>query len=342
MKTFLDSLVSPQTRRSYKRGIEKFLEYYGKDLKTFLKVRDPSKIIERYYVWLRKKYSQNSCRALANPIIQYAKYNNIQLNIRKSLGIYHTTITTRDHMLIVDEARALHEVGSLEEKVIVKTWLLGLRIGDVVRLKWKQLDIEPSKELVEVLVNTRKEEIVAHVFIDPEFQQLLAKYIPNLDQNNPYLFQSERKKHLSEKQMLRRIQSLQKRAGIKARGSFNWHVGRKLFLRTCAENGVTSWNAKLLCGKQVDKSIKTYINHVSLKKDAEKVFSVLRMEPIKANGRISNIQQAMDLVLKVLRKMIIKELQTEGYSVEGMLGIIRDYSRLTHREILEKYLEEEE
>jgi glutaredoxin-related protein len=131
MKSFLDSLVSPQTRRSYERGIEKFLEYYGKDLKTFLKARDPSKIIERYYVWLRKKYSQNSCRALTNPIIQYAKYNNVQLNIRKSLGIYHTTLTTRDHMLQVDEARAMYEVGSLEEKVIVKTWLLGLRIGDM-------------------------------------------------------------------------------------------------------------------------------------------------------------------------------------------------------------------
>lgn len=104
----------------------------------------------------------------------------------------------------------MYNVGSLEEKVIVKTWLLGLRIGDVVRLKWKQFDIDPSEDLVEVLIHTKKEEIVAHVFVDPEFQQLLTKYIPNLNQSNPYLFQSERKKHLSEKQMLRKIQSLQK------------------------------------------------------------------------------------------------------------------------------------
>jgi len=151
MKTFLDSLVSPQTRRSYKRGLEKFLEYYDKDLKTFLKARDPSKIIERYYVWLRKKYAQNSCRALTNPIIQYVKYNGIQLNIRKSLGIYHTTLTTRDHMLQVDEARAVYNVGSLEEKVLVKAWLLGLRIGDACRLEWRQFDITPKENLVEIL-----------------------------------------------------------------------------------------------------------------------------------------------------------------------------------------------
>lgn len=43
METFLESLVSPQTRRSYKRGIKKFLKFYGKDLKSFLKEKYPSK-----------------------------------------------------------------------------------------------------------------------------------------------------------------------------------------------------------------------------------------------------------------------------------------------------------
>jgi len=338
METFLESLVSQQTRRSYKRGLGKFLEFYGKDLKTFLKEKDPSKIIERYYVWLRKKYTQNSCRALTNPIVQYVKYNGVQLNIRKSLGIYHTTLTTRDHMLQVDEARAMYEVSSLEEKVIVKTWLLGLRIGDACRLEWKQFDMTPSEELKEILVNTKKEEIVAHCFIDPEFQSILAKHIPNLDQNNPYLFQSGSHDHISEKQLLRKLQGLQGRAQIKARGRFGWHIARKLFLRTCAENGVTSWNANLMVGKAVDKSIGTYINGVSLKKDAEKVFGVLRMEQLKTNGRISTLTEAVDLVLRVLRKMALREIQMEQQR-SGYLGIIIDYSKLSHKEVLEKYLE---
>ena len=143
--------------------------------------------------------------ALVNPIIQYCKYNNVKPRIKRSLHMYKTTLTTRDHILQVDEAREMYKIGGLEEKVIVKTWLLGLRIGDVVRLKWKQFDIDPSEDFVEVLIHTKKEEIVAHVFVDPEFQQLLTKYILNLNQSNPYLFQSERKEHLSEKQMLRKI-----------------------------------------------------------------------------------------------------------------------------------------
>ena len=123
----------------------------------FLKEKDHGKIIERYYVWLKKKYTQNSCRNMTNPIIQYCKYNDIEPKIRKSLGIYHTTLTTRDHMLTVDEARAMYEVGSLEEKVIVKTWLLGLRMGDACRLEWKQFVMTPSEKLKEILVHTRKE-----------------------------------------------------------------------------------------------------------------------------------------------------------------------------------------
>jgi len=134
----------------------------------------PGKTIEKFYVWLRKQCSQNSCRALVNTIIQYCKYNNIEPRIKKSLHIYKTTVTTRDHMLTVDEARSMYEIGSLEEKILIKAWLLGLRIGDACRLQWNQFDITPSDEPKEILVNTKKEEVVAHCFIDPEFQHSSA------------------------------------------------------------------------------------------------------------------------------------------------------------------------
>lgn len=253
------------------------------------------------------------------------------------MGIYHTTITTRDHVLTVEEAREMYNVGSLEEKVMVKTWLLGLRMGDACRLEWKPFDIKPSEELKEILVNTKKEEIVAHVFVDPEFQRLLAKHIPNLDQSNPHLFQSGSHDNLSEKQLLRKLQSLQRRTQIKAKGRFGWHIARKLFLRTCAENGVTSWNAKLMVGKNVDKSIATYINGVSLRKDARKVLNILRMEPPKTNVKMSTVVEALDLVLRVLRKMALREIEVEQQA-SSYLGVAMDYSRLSHKEVLEKYL----
>lgn len=346
MKSFLESLVSDQTRRSYKRGLEKFTEFYKKGPKGVLKEKDAGKIIEKFYVWLRKKYTQNSCRALTNPIIQYCKYNDVEPKIRKSLGIYRTTLTTRDHMLSVEEAREMYEVGSLEEKVTVKTWLLGLRIADACRLQWKQLDFDKvGEEPREVLVHTRKEGIVAHVFVDQEFQRLLTKHIPNLNQENPYLFQSQEASNLKERQLLRKLQSLQKRAHIKARGRFGWHIARKLFMRTCAELGVNQWNAKLMVGKAVDKSIRTYINGVSLKKDAEKVLNVLRMEPAKANGRINSIQEiahvAAEALMEFLEPVIEKKLLARQASRGGeSLGLMTkpDLSGMSTKEKLELYI----
>ena len=293
VESFLESLVSRHTRKSYKYGIKRFAEFYGKPAADLLLEEDPGKIIEKFYVWCRERYAQNSCRALVNPIIQYLKYNSVEPRIRKSLGIYRTTLTTRDHILSVDEAREMYGIGSLADKVMVKMWLLGLRISDACRLKWKSFDVSPSEDLIEVLVDTRKEGIVAHLFVDPELQTLLEKYIRNLSGENSYFFQSSRGDHLTGKQLLRKLQGLGKKAGIKAKGRFGWHIGRKLFLRTCAENGVTSWNAKLMVGKAVDKSIATYINHADLKKQARKVLVVLQMESTEPHQGIESLKEVV-------------------------------------------------
>lgn len=77
VKEFLESLVSDATRKSYRIGLRKFEEFYGKEAKFLLRDKEATKTIERFYVSLRKKYTQNSCRALINPIIQFMKYNGI-------------------------------------------------------------------------------------------------------------------------------------------------------------------------------------------------------------------------------------------------------------------------
>lgn len=84
-------------------------------------------------------------------------------------------------MLTVSEVREMYKVASLEEKVMMKIWLLGLRIGDACRLEKELFVSLPSEELVEILVYTKKEQVVAHCFIDKEFKELLVKHLPNLD-----------------------------------------------------------------------------------------------------------------------------------------------------------------
>jgi integrase len=286
VEDWLEGIPSPQTRKSYKNGLKKFEEYYGKGIETLIGSEDAGKTVEKFYVWMKDKgHPQNTCRNMTNAPIQFLKYFGTPVKYRKNLGIYNTTLTTRDHLLIVDEVRQMWQVASLEEKVMIKTWMLGLRIGDASKIQWQKFNFKASEEPQEVLINTRKESIVAHVFLDAEFQKLLEKYIPTLDQKNKYLFQSEKGGNVKEKQLLRRLQSLQKKSGIDAKGQvFGWHISRKLFLRTCAELGITSWNAQMMCGKAVDKSIATYINGLQLKNDAIKVHNVLKMETSNGNG----------------------------------------------------------
>ena len=72
-------------------------------------------------------------------------------------------------------------------------------------------------------------------------------------------------------------------------------------------------------------------------KDAAKVLNVLRMEPSKTTKEMSTVMQAVDLVLRVPRKMALRELEMEQRT-SGYLGVMRDYSRLSHKEVLEEYL----
>lgn len=280
---FLESLPSPETRKSYKRGLDKFREYYGKDLAEFLKEEDPSKIIERFYVWLKAKYSQNSSKNYTNSIIQYAKYNNIPIKIRRALKVYKSEMSTKDYILTVDDARKMYNTGDFDDKRMVKIWLKGLRIEDAVDLKTPQITETP----VESLVMTKKEGIIAHIFYDSEDQKLV-------DSRRTYIFHDKSNGHIVAKQLLRRLQSLAIKAGIDFNGkTFGWHIGRKLVLRTCAELGITSWNAMMMVGKAIDKSIETYINHLKLKEDYLKVFSVLRMELNNGNGRVTKVEEAL-------------------------------------------------
>ena len=252
---WLSTIISKHTRKSYRNGIKRFEEFYQKPIETLIGSQNAGKAIVKFFVWQKNNgRPQNTCRNTTNAPIQFLKYFDTAVKYPRNLGIYTTCLTTRDHRLNVDEAREMYQVGSLEERVMIKAWLLGLRIGDACRLEWKQFTFKPSVEPQEILVHTRKEGIIAHVFVDSEFQILLAKHIPNLDQTNKFLFQSEKGNNLKEKQLRRKLQNLQKKAHVEAKGVFGWHIGRKLFLRTCAELGITAWNAKMMCGKAVEKS----------------------------------------------------------------------------------------
>jgi hypothetical protein len=83
-----------------------------------------------------------------------------------------------------------------------------------------------------------------------------------------------------------------------------------------------------MCGKAIPESDDTYVHDAELRNDFIKVSKVLRLRPeVQGNGRVSNSEESIDLVLKALKKIIIEH----GYNLEAT-------GELTDKEFIEGFL----
>jgi hypothetical protein len=264
------------------------------------------------------------------------KFNGIEPKIRKSLHVHKQIVSVNDHVLSMLEVRKMYGVASLEEKIILKVWMLGLRVRDATLLEWKDFDFgEPTDELKEVRIITKKEETPACLYIDREFQTLLKQYLPTTNQENKFLLQSNKGGGYSEKQLVRKVQALRDRAGIKTTKVFGWHIGRDLVLTTGTNLGLNAWGLKIMVGKSTGVSIWDYISHADLKADADILRRALRMEVEQngSNGAHKKIEEEIEFISKVVRELRGDQYRTPS---TGMGLVVRK----SDREVIEEYLEE--
>lgn len=314
-------------------GIRKFEKFLQKPIESLIGSSNAGVVIEKYYSWLKDQgHPQNTRRNLCNVPIQFLKFYKTQVDYSKHLGIYRTVVTTRDHMVRIEEVQAMAQVANLKEQILLESFILGLRIGDVSRLEWQTFDVNGQPPMP-ITIRCGKEETVAQTFISEEFKALLDKYLQTIDKTNPYLFQSARQERLSEKQIDRMLKALVKRAGVQNHGSFRWHCGRKLVLRTAAELGINQWSAKMLVGKSVSPDIATYISGVQLKNDFIKLNNILRLFPKHpvVNGQA---RAMLDTVFQVLRALVEDKLKEQG--------MLKKTKVINWKEIYQKVLPEEE
>ena len=229
---------------------------------------------------------------------------------KKSLGIYRTVATTRDHRTVISEIQEMAKTADLREQVLLEVFLMGLRIGDVALLEWQTFAVQGDTP-IPILINTKKENVVARSFVSAEFKPILDKYLNTIDKSNKYLFQSKRSGHMTVHGIQKIFKGLVKRAGIANHGLFRWHTGRKLFLRTCAELGISSWSAKLMVGKSIPASDDTYVHDAELRKDFIKVSNVLKLFPVALSTQ-SDVQKTLDTVIEVLRALMEDACKQKG------------------------------
>jgi hypothetical protein len=117
----------------------------------------------------------------------------------------------------------------------------------------------------------------------------------------------------------------------------NQHLWRKLFISKAIDLGISEMIWKILTFKTVPATDATYfLNGSELKTYWEKIVTGIPLEK-KANGKIDNVQQGLDLVMKAIRKMVEREMGQKGYQIPTQgIGLI---VKKTDEEILREYLE---
>jgi hypothetical protein len=125
IEDWLETIPSKFTRKNYTNGIRQFEKFYGDSITKLIKDPRATKVVEKWYVFLKQSHPQNTCRNQTNAVIQFLKYFDTELKLRKSIGIYRTEVSTDDHKLTISEVQQMATLADLKDQVILECLLLG-------------------------------------------------------------------------------------------------------------------------------------------------------------------------------------------------------------------------
>lgn len=321
VKEYLDSVANPNTKKSYRIGIKKFCEWFGKSPREVLEIRKDDltqrdgedlieyrnraarfeKEIEKFHSYLLQQgYKTNTARNFTLGIRQLFRFYQMPIRIRAGSKVSKTVKTSRSFPLRIEHIRKMFEVADLRERVILSMATdLGLRISDFIKIKKEDFPLLDQEPPTMFDAMTTKEEIVAHGFLSNETTELLKLYLPTLKKDNLYLFPSNSNRHISDEWLNRLLQKLADKAQIELNGkSLTFHCFRKMFLSTAIDSGIGLTAGKKLCGKAIPKSDDTYLTTVRLR---EKFIQLKKFLAIR-----QTVQPETHMTVEELKKAVTK------------------------------------
>jgi integrase len=310
-----------------KKTLDEILEERRQDIASgdFMRSMHFSRELEAFHKnLLDQKFSINSARNYCIGIKQFFKFYGFPLQ-NLSGEISQTVLTTKDFVPSIQQYRDMFNASkTIQQKVIISMSLdLAWRIGDLVSLRKDQLpDLTQEAPIAFDLV-TEKEKILAKSFLSLETVELLKTYLETLPKENPYLFPANHEKHLDGETINYHLNEVAKVAHIKIPEGkrLRYHCCRKRFLSECANLKIDPDTARILCGKDVEESMLTYLSEVSHRTAFIELKEVLNV----SNGAIKKTIQTKDMEIEKLRK----ELDETRLLIKAMTSLFGE-------EILEK------
>jgi integrase len=340
VQEFLNSISNPRTRKSYRFGLNKFVEWFNKPAEKILAMRQEDltqrpgenlveyrnraarfeKEIEKFHSYLIEKgYSINSARNMTLGIRQLFRYYQMPVTMRSGSKVSQTVKTTKNFPLTIEHVRKMFQVANLKERSVLALAVdTGLRISDFLAIKKTDLPPLDAETPIALTLLTQKEKIPAHCFLSRETANQLKTYLPTLrKKNNEYLFASNGKSHISDEAISKMLKRLAEKAQIDLNGkSLTFHCFRKMFLSASIDSGIGLTAGKKLCGKAIARSDDTYLTTVKLR---EKFIQLKKFLTIKQSPEIESqqIEKLSTLVAKLAEDLDRQKVLTTAITTEN-------------------------
>lgn len=323
VQEFLDSVSNKSTKKGYRYGLKKFIDWFGKSGEEILSHRKEDltqrpqenlidyknrairfeKEIEKFHGYLIDQgYSINSARNMTLGIRQLFRFYQMPMRMRAGSKVTQTILTTKNFPLTISHVRKMFNVGNLKERTILSLAVdMGLRISDFLQIRKSDLPPLDEEPPIAFTILTQKNKVTAHCFLSKESVSILNTYLPTLQKkkNNVYLFPSNGKSHVSDEAVSKMLKKLAVKAQINLNGKrLTFHCFRKMFLSSSIDSGIGLTAGKLMCGKAVPKSDGTYLTTVQLR---EKFIQLKRFLSINEPPKIET--KKMDLMEKTITKL---------------------------------------
>jgi hypothetical protein len=348
--------IKESVRHRYSARLDEFLEWVKKTpeqlVEEYKATSDKeawakkwgSIVLQYYQARLSAGYSINSARADSVAPRSFFSSQCQEVKIQKG-KIAKAQIATGEHSFTQDELKKMFYYGDVKQKAILST---------AVSLGWSSIDflslevnfikpfIEKAKEekldFVQFVYTRQKTDETAICHLMPEAIDSLDAYLKSVPQDAKFLWYSpsNHDEPLTNKALNDILKGMVRQASTMTTGDVKFNLLRKFTFSTLQRFGMTESESRVCVGKTVSPDILTYLINLkdTLLEKYKKTYHGLTLVKSNGNGRIDNLQTAVNTVMDVLRTLVEDKLREKG--------MMKKTKPIDWNEIYQQLLPEEE
>lgn len=298
-------------RHEKRRNLMKFLSWLGKSAEEVLELRkqDQNRGFEKlcikylHYLTEEKNLSVNTAVNKIGTVRSWFRYHDLDLRFKRN-ELPKTTLKPRKFGLTIDHIRRMLEYANIWEKTLIHLAIeTGLRVSDILALKRVDIENLLQQELPSTMeVQTKKEGVLARIFLSRECAEVLRLYLPTLKPNQKRLLVKD------EDTLNKSIQRLFKTAFPDFNFKPTMHDFRRVFISTAANLNINEWRIKYFVGKTISPDILTYLRNQDLREDFKKIKTRLT---VQASLKAENHELLNEMQVTVSKQQAqINDLET--------------------------------